>query len=160
MITRQRFKLCRAFDMFILPNIHQFCCCFYLFGTFNFINSHQFYCHFYSFDTFNFLNTHKFYCHFYSSWGGNSCRNSYLRMINGNAQICSVLMTLDPFISKNLSCIDLEGHCALSLPGCLLNQEQDQELEMRHLYQQQLICGIPCLWTLGWQRIFAVLGLL
>ena len=39
----------------------------------------------------------------------------------------------------------LGGHCALCLPGCLLDQERDQELEMRHLHQQQLICGISCL---------------
>ena len=42
------------------------------------------------------------------------------------------------------TCIDLGGHCALSLTGCLLDQERDQEPEMQNLYQQQLICGIPC----------------
>ena len=41
------------------------------------------------------------------------------------------LMTLDPSICRNLSiCTDRGGHCALSLPGCLLDQERDQGLDM------------------------------
>ena len=43
--------------------------------------------------------------------------------------------------------IDLGGHCALSLSGCLIpcliDQEQNQELEMRHLYQH----AAADLWT-------------
>ena len=35
-----------------------------------------------------------------------------------------------------------QGGQSLSLTGCLVDQERDQELEMRHLYQQQLFCGI------------------